>query len=518
MPQGEKTMTDVVTRPTDSADESAASEPRVEWAAPEPKKRSPKKYWLGSGIPAVAVVLAGGIAFVGTTFTAPGVSALGTDLGMMNVADVEQAIADSVANSTITVAVEGETKTFTGDELGLGVDAATAAQSIKDTYRLWQVGEWNPGAIDADVTVDEAVTSSTLSDAFADQYVDPVNAQITFVDGAYTVVPDEIGHGIDASDLAASVAEQLAKANPIQALASGETILAAGDAPSISVNAKITEIEALLTTDEAKQTASKLNAAIDGVTFTLDGDTVDEVSSEKAASWLDVSVTDDGEVDVVPDTKSIQAYADALPAEVDREPVDSDVIVDGAGNVLKTEKEGLDGYKVSSTEGAADAIAEQLANLEPASFAMAGEKVAHESTERFRRAVVAKSDGYSYFYESVNGGEEKLVNSMPMALGKPGHDTQVGEYSVYGQLTMQNMGDCTPDGRYADENPRFDYCTANVPYVTYFNGDQGFHGTYWHNNFGPGAYMSHGCVNLREGDAEWVYRFLQVGSPVSVRA
>ncbi|HJA03525.1 MAG TPA: L,D-transpeptidase, partial [Candidatus Microbacterium stercoravium] len=65
---------------------------------------------------------------------------------------------------------------------------------------------------------------------------------------------------------------------------------------------------------------------------------------------------------------------------------------------------------------------------------------------------------------------------------------------------------------------RFDYCTANVPYVTYFNGDQGFHGTYWHNNFGPGAYMSHGCVNLREGDAEWVYRFLQVGSPVSVRA
>jgi len=510
-------MTDVVTRQTDSADESAASEPRVEWAATEPKKRSPKKYWLGIGIPAVSVALVGGIAFVGTTFTAPGVSALGTDLGTMNVADIEQAITDGVADSTITVAVEGETKTFTGEDLGLGVDASAAAQTIKDTHRLWQVGEWNPGAIDADVTVDEAVTNSALSDAFADQYVDPVNAQITFADGAYTVVPDEIGRGIDAADLAATVAEQLASANPIQALASDETIVASGNAPSISVNAKITEIEALLTADEAKQTASELNAAIAGVTFTLDGDTVDEVPAEKVASWLDISVTDEGDVDVAADTKGIQAYADALPAEVDREPVDSDVIVDGAGNVLKTEKEGLDGYKVSSTKGAADSIAEQLTKLQPASFAMAGEKVAHESTERYRRAVVSKSEGYSYFYESVNGGDEKLVNSMPMALGKPGHDTQVGEYSVYGQLTTQNMGSCDAQGNYVPGG-RFDYCTANVPYVTYFNGDQGFHGTYWHNNFGPGAYMSHGCVNLREGDAEWVYRFLQVGSPVSVRA
>src|SRR5699024_10191892 len=122
-------------------------------------------------------------------------------------------------------------------------------------------------------------------------------------------------------------------------------------------------------------------------------------------------------------------------------------------------------------------------------------KVAHERTERFRRALVDKSDGHTYFYETVDDGEEKLVKSVPMALGKPGHDTQVGDYTVYAQLTIQDMGSCDAEGEYV-LGGRFDYCTADVPWVTSFNGDQGFHGTYWHVNFGAGAYMSHGCVNL----------------------
>jgi hypothetical protein len=29
------------------------------------------------------------------------------------------------------------------------------------------------------------------------------------------------------------------------------------------------------------------------------------------------------------------------------------------------------------------------------------------------------------------------------------------------------------------------------------------HGAYWHNNFGTP--MSHGCVNLRNEDAKWLY-------------
>ena len=37
----------------------------------------------------------------------------------------------------------------------------------------------------------------------------------------------------------------------------------------------------------------------------------------------------------------------------------------------------------------------------------------------------------------------------------------------------------------------------------YFYGGYGIHGTYWHNNFGTP--MSHGCVNMRTSEAEWVF-------------
>jgi lipoprotein-anchoring transpeptidase ErfK/SrfK len=58
------------------------------------------------------------------------------------------------------------------------------------------------------------------------------------------------------------------------------------------------------------------------------------------------------------------------------------------------------------------------------------------------------------------------------------------------------------------------YNLPNVPYVMYFYGANAIHGTYWHNNFGHP--MSHGCINLRTGDAAWLYSWASIGTPVVV--
>ena len=52
----------------------------------------------------------------------------------------------------------------------------------------------------------------------------------------------------------------------------------------------------------------------------------------------------------------------------------------------------------------------------------------------------------------------------------------------------------------------------NVAWVMYFNGDQGFHGAYWHNNFGH--QMSHGCVNMPDWRAKVIYDWAPTGTDV----
>lgn len=77
--------------------------------------------------------------------------------------------------------------------------------------------------------------------------------------------------------------------------------------------------------------------------------------------------------------------------------------------------------------------------------------------------------------------------------------TVVGTYQIYVKYrstTMSGPG----------------YHLTNVPFTMYFFRGYGIHGTYWHNNFGTP--MSHGCVNMRTSDAEWLYNWAPVGTKV----
>jgi LysM repeat protein len=59
------------------------------------------------------------------------------------------------------------------------------------------------------------------------------------------------------------------------------------------------------------------------------------------------------------------------------------------------------------------------------------------------------------------------------------------------------------------------YRLPNVPYIMNFYRGYAMHGTYWHNNFGQP--MSHGCVNMRISDAQWLYNWAPIGTLVVIR-
>jgi lipoprotein-anchoring transpeptidase ErfK/SrfK len=97
------------------------------------------------------------------------------------------------------------------------------------------------------------------------------------------------------------------------------------------------------------------------------------------------------------------------------------------------------------------------------------------------------------------------VYSASVSTGIRAYPTVVGQFKIYTRYTSQTM-----DGRRLG----FNYYLPNVPYVMYFYGNYAIHGTYWHTNFGTP--MSHGCVNMSTPDAQWLYNWSSIGTPVNV--
>jgi len=89
-----------------------------------------------------------------------------------------------------------------------------------------------------------------------------------------------------------------------------------------------------------------------------------------------------------------------------------------------------------------------------------------------------------------------------ISTGLPNTPTVIGQFRIYWKLTATDM---TGPG----------YHLPDVPYTMYFYGGYALHGTYWHNNFGQP--MSHGCVNLRTEDAQWLFDWADPPLPTEAR-
>ena len=96
---------------------------------------------------------------------------------------------------------------------------------------------------------------------------------------------------------------------------------------------------------------------------------------------------------------------------------------------------------------------------------------------------------------------DELEESFIASTGTWLHPTVTGQFYIYVKYTSTPMW-----------GPG--YYLPGVPYTMYFYEGYALHGTYWHNNFGTP--MSHGCINLRTEDAEWLFEWASVGTLVNI--
>jgi L,D-transpeptidase catalytic domain len=126
------------------------------------------------------------------------------------------------------------------------------------------------------------------------------------------------------------------------------------------------------------------------------------------------------------------------------------------------------------------------------------------------RLVLRLQERQLYVYR----GEEAIA-TYPVAVGRPDTPTPTGEFQVFEMLEdpawkNPRTGEIEPPGADGSLGTRW-MGFANMP-----NGVIGFHGT--PNRASIGSAASHGCVRMRNEDAEALFQQIEVGTIVRVEA
>jgi lipoprotein-anchoring transpeptidase ErfK/SrfK len=117
-----------------------------------------------------------------------------------------------------------------------------------------------------------------------------------------------------------------------------------------------------------------------------------------------------------------------------------------------------------------------------------------------QQSLTAYENDQAVFSTKISSGipsRGTTPNGIPTA-------TPRGRFNIYSKMPSKHMGAVTGN---PDIEEHGGFRLPGVPWTSFFapQGGVAFHGTYWHNNFG--LQMSHGCVNMRNADAKWLFRW-----------
>lgn len=479
-------MTDTGSTPTAPATSASSNASATHaWAPAAPAKRRHRGAWWSGGI-AVATVVA--LVTASLVLIAPGTAIAGVPVGGMTPGAAAEAVSTRLHQTQIVLTGPGSDASVTGADLGAEVDAQAIAQAVFSERPMWNPSTWFAEASHAQITIDRDKAVATVRSAAPQLFTDPTDAVVAYDAEAktYIVTPAAPGTGVDIDAVLASL----------------QTAFSAGET-TVEVRPESVPVEAHTPTFVAQAAADQLNTMIANAGFYVGDERTVPVDADTLASWIELTTDARGAVQMTADIAAIQQVVDTLAGQVDREAEPTTVLADGNGNVLNTLTEGRSGRTLDSTDDIATAYAEQLAAGD-AAYVLPVTVTDPAVTKVSRSIEVDLSEQRVYLRQ-----DGAVVTSFLASTGTPSFPTFTGTYRIGWKLTIQNMGneDLT--------KPPY-YYTENVPWVMYFNGDQAFHGAYWHNNFGN--VMSHGCINLRVGDAKYLYDWAPNGTVVWIHA
>lgn len=402
--------------------------------------------------------------------TAPGVKNSDIDLSFRETNSAKEFLNETLSEQVISV---GD-KTYKASDLGVSYDSEILNKELSSS-KMWNFSQWGK-SLNIPLTVDEDKLKETLSST-QPEYKNPVNASVSFNGENWVVSPEENGNTL-----------------------STQTVIDAFLNKKQQV--ELEAIPASISTQQAEEVSVKINGLGENAKIVDKNapNNVRPLTTQEFASFITISP----ELKISANKEAIQLIVEQLSSAMNKEVKNGVAVVNENNEPIHTLESWQDGYEIGDTSKLAENIAANVESLSTSDFLVEGKVTTAEVEKLYRRVEVDLAARRVYTYEN-----EKLVKEYQVAIGAPSTPTFKGSFHVRAQVTIQNMG-CFPGAS---------YCTKDVKWVSYFNGDQGFHGTYWHNDFGNpnSSARSHGCINMTESDAYEIYKFVQNGTPVLVR-
>ncbi len=425
----------------------------------------------------------------------PGVVAAGQQLGNLTVEEARAVLRQQAESYKLDLTVAGQKYQLTAAQLGAVFDpeaTLTAAYGIgRSGWLPYDTSEPVPMAYRMDRTVLTVFAASVTKQVGTK----PVDAGVVFENGQFKPVADKTGVTVNAADLVRLIEADLRSFGGSLALR-----------PKLQL-ADIRVGQLGPTIDEAQQLiATPVVLTFEGRTFTpTQRDIGRWVTFEKQPG--------ETEAKLVPKVNQgkLKSYIGQIARQLDIAPVTKRMNVENG--IERVGQEGKDGRAINQ-EPVMAAITEAVTKNQPLTFVLTARVVPFQivstsltSLDIARYIEVDISKQRLWVWQ-----DKRVIYETPVTTGATGAGfaTATGMFSIYSKQTNRHLRGY----RYG-----WDYDVFVKYWMPFYQG-YGLHDASWrHGKFGGQDYYyngSHGCVNLPDAAAAFIYNWAAVGTPVWV--
>lgn len=470
-----------------------------DWAAANPGRQ--RQYLAFVGIAAfiwLGVNAGLAAAFEGRFY--PGTEVAGVRVGGLTRVEARQRLASGLSDFKLTLITPQGIEQPTAADLGLSydIDATLASAYSQGRQQFWPLlGAWQAlrsQPVAYAYQVDRQQLRGLATRIAAGQGTAAVDATVVVEGGKLQIKPDQDGFAVDATKLTHAIEQTIGRGG-------GE----------IAVRPSTIEAE-IQTAEAAPALAAAQKLASIPVELTLGGRSF-KPSAAEVAAWLQFTKTGEGEqatLTAAVDATKLKNYVQTVANDIYVAPVNKKIHIQNG--VVGATQEGKAGLALDQDHALRE-ISQGLAQQQPVKLALATKPVPFKtqynhtiSLDYGRYIEVNLSQQRLWAYQ-----DHQLVYSSAITSGATGagFGTATGLFSIYYKTT---------NTRLRGYQYGWDY-DVPVKYWMPFHKGYGLHDAVWRSSFGGADYYyggSHGCVNLPDATAAWIYGWAAVGTPVWV--